>query len=61
MNDKRKCIDNLANEAESAASQQTMENLYETTRQLYSRLKTTNYQIRDENGNLLTTIDDHRK
>lgn len=51
-NDKRKYIDNLAKEAESAASQQNMKKLYETTRQLSSRFQTTNHQIRDANGNL---------
>ena len=44
-NDKRKYIEDLAKEAETAASQHNMKSLYNTTKQMSSRFKASNHQI----------------
>ena len=59
--DKRKFIDDLAKEAETAARQHNMKTLYDTTKQLSSKFKATNHQIRDLNGHLQTTTEDQHK
>ena len=60
-NDKRKYIEDLAKEAETAASQHNMKTLYDTTKQKSSRFKASNHQIKDLNGRLLTTTEDQNK
>ena len=61
MKDKRKFIDDLAKEAEAAAKQHNVKTLYDTTKQLSRKFKTTNHQIRDFNGRLLTTTEEQHK
>ena len=56
--DKRKYIDDLVKEAETAARQHNVKTLYDTTKQLSSRFRVINHQIRDLNGCLLTTTED---
>ena len=58
--DKRKFIDDLAKEAEAAARQHNMKILYDTTKQLSRKFKATNHQIRDLNGRLITTEEQHK-
>jgi len=45
--DKRKFTDDLAKEAETAASLHNMKTLYDTTKQLSRKFKETNHQIMD--------------
>ena len=59
--DERKYIDDLVKEAETTASHHNMQKLYATTRQMSSRFKATNHQIRDLNGNVLTTTEEQSK
>ena len=59
--DKRKFIDDLAKEAETTAWQPNKNSLYDTTKQLSSRFRATNHQIRDLNGRLLTTTEEQQK
>ena len=59
--DKRKYIDNLAKEAETAASHHNMKKLYDTTKQTSSRFNATNHQIGNLNGNILTTTEEQSK
>ena len=59
--DNRKFIDDLAKEAEAAARQHNMKTLYDTTKQLSSKFKATNHQIRDLNGCLLPTTEEQHK
>ena len=60
-NDKRKYIEDLAKEAETAASQHNLKTLYDTTKQMSSRFKASNHQIKGLNGRLLTTTEDQNK
>jgi len=60
-NDKRRYIEDLAKEAETAASQHNMKTLYDTTKQMSSRFKASNHQIKDLNGRLLTSTEDQNK
>jgi len=59
--DKIKYIEDLAKESETAASQHNMKTLYDTTKQMSSRFKASNHQIKDLNGHLLTTTEDQNK
>ena len=60
-NEKRKYIAYLAKEAETAASQHDMKTLYDTTKQMSSRFKASNHQIKDLNGRPLTTTEGQKK
>ena len=52
--DKRKLIQNMAEEAEQAAGQNNMKRLYEITRTLSGKNANHNKPIRDKNGKLIT-------
>ena len=56
--DKRKHINNIAAEAEEAASKGDLKTVYATTRLLSGRRNNPNRPVRDKEGKLLTTIED---
>ena len=56
--DKRKFINDLAKEAEPAAKQQRMKDLYDLTKKLAVKKSSTSKPIKDEHGNTLTKQED---
>ena len=56
--DKRKFNNNLANEAEIAANQHRIKDLYELTRKLKGRNSSASKPIKDEHSNTLTKQQD---
>ncbi|KAJ8346757.1 hypothetical protein SKAU_G00281580 [Synaphobranchus kaupii] len=59
--DKRAHIDNLAQQAETAAAQGNMKDLYMITKKLAGRFQQTDKPVKDEQGNPITTTQDQRK
>ena len=59
--DKREFINNLAKEAEIAANQHRMKDLYELTRKLAGKKSSTPKPIKDKHGNTLTKQEDQLK
>lgn len=59
--DKRNYIKDLAQKAEDAASKNNLKNLYLTTKKLAGRFRRTNTQIRNIQGQLLTTKEEQQK
>ena len=59
--DKANFIEDLAKEAEDASTQGNMKQLYEITRKLAGKYKTTDRPIKDKNGNVLTSDEDQLK
>ena len=55
--DKRKFVEGLAQEAEKAAASRDMKQLYDTTRKLAGKFKTSERPIRDKNGSVLMGAD----
>ena len=55
--DKRKYIDNLAEEAEDAARNENMKQLYDTTRKLSGKYSRPQRPVRDKEGNSIKTKD----
>jgi hypothetical protein len=56
--DKRNHIDNLAKQAEEAAGQGNLRELYMVTRKLSNKFQQTEKPVKDKNGNPLTTAED---
>ncbi|KAK7103279.1 hypothetical protein V1264_018211 [Littorina saxatilis] len=59
--DKKDYIDNLAKEAEEAAGQGNLKDLYMTTKKLAGKFQQTDKPVRDKNGDPITTTDDQMK
>ena len=59
--DKQNYIEALAQEAEDAAGQNNLKELYMTTKKLAGRFRQTNTQIRDKQGRLLTTKEEQHQ
>ena len=59
--DKENFIDSLAKEAEDAAAQGNMKQLYDTTRKLAGKYKQVDGPIEDKKGNVLTSDEDQLK
>ena len=55
--DKRDFVEGLAEEAERAAANRNMKQLYDTTKKLAGKLKKSERPIRDNNGTVLTGVD----
>nr|KAG5690467.1 hypothetical protein BaRGS_016467 [Batillaria attramentaria] len=59
--DKRDYIDNLANQAEEAAGQGNLKNLYQVTKKLAGKFQQTDKPVKDKNGHPLTTTEEQLK
>lgn len=59
--DKRRYVENLAKEAEEAAGQGIMRELYNTTKKLSNRFPQTDKPVRDKHSNTLKIIEEHLK
>lgn len=59
--DKRAHIDNLAQQADTAAAQGNMKDLYMITRKLAGKLHQTDKPVKDKQGNPISTTEDQRK
>ena len=59
--DKQNYIEALAQEAEEAAGENNLKELYMTTKKLAGRFRQTNTQIRDKQGRLLTTKEEQHQ
>jgi len=59
--DKRKFIENLADEAEEASQKGNMKELYDTTKKLTGKYNKADRPIKDKEGNTLTTTEDQTK
>nr|KAG5700280.1 hypothetical protein BaRGS_022907 [Batillaria attramentaria] len=56
--DKRDYIDNLASQAEEAARQGNLKDLYQVTKKLAGKFQQTDKPVKDKNGHPLTTTED---
>nr|KAG5697115.1 hypothetical protein BaRGS_015250 [Batillaria attramentaria] len=56
--DKRDYIDNLASQAEEAARQGNLRDLYQVTKKLAGKFQQTDKPVKDKNGHPLTTTED---
>jgi len=56
--DKRNFVDALAEKAEQAAQQKNMKELYDTTRKLSGKRRTTDHPVKDTTGEVLTKQED---
>ena len=59
--DKRAHIENLAQQAEKAAGQGNLKDLYMITKKLAGRFQQTDKPVKDKEGNKLTTTEDQRR
>nr|KAG5700386.1 hypothetical protein BaRGS_029638 [Batillaria attramentaria] len=59
--DKRDYIDNLANQAEEAAGQGNLKDLYQVTKKLAGKFQQTDKPVKDKNGHPLTTTEEQLK
>nr|KAG5686382.1 hypothetical protein BaRGS_018690 [Batillaria attramentaria] len=59
--DKRDYIDNLASQAEKAARQGNLKDLYQVTKKLASKFQQTDKPVKDKNGHPLTTTEEQLK
>nr|KAG5709545.1 hypothetical protein BaRGS_001595 [Batillaria attramentaria] len=59
--DKRDYIDNLANQAEEAARQGNLKDLYQVTKKLAGKFQQTDKPVKDKNGHPLTTTEEQLK
>ena len=59
--DKRDHIDNLAKQAETAAGQGNLKELYMITKKLAGKFQQTDKPVKDKHGNPLTTTEDQRR
>nr|KAG5697245.1 hypothetical protein BaRGS_028981 [Batillaria attramentaria] len=59
--DKRDYIDNLANQAEEAAGQGNLKDLYQVTKKLVGKFQQTDKPVKDKNGHPLTTTEEQLK
>nr|KAG5708629.1 hypothetical protein BaRGS_034846 [Batillaria attramentaria] len=59
--DKRDYIDNLANQAEEAAGQGNLKDLYQVTKKLAGKFRQTDKPVKDKNGHPLTTTEEQLK
>nr|KAG5686924.1 hypothetical protein BaRGS_020733 [Batillaria attramentaria] len=59
--DKRDYIDNLANQAEEAAGQGNLKDLYQLTKKLAGKFQQTDKPVKDKNGHPLTTTEEQLK
>nr|KAG5703496.1 hypothetical protein BaRGS_020130 [Batillaria attramentaria] len=59
--DKRDYIDNLASQAEEAARQGNLKNLYQVTKKLAGKFQQTDKPVKDKNGHPLTTTEEQLK
>nr|KAG5700998.1 hypothetical protein BaRGS_022709 [Batillaria attramentaria] len=59
--DKRDYIDNLANQAEEAALQGNLKDLYQVTKKLAGKFQQTDKPVNDKNGHPLTTTEEQLK
>lgn len=59
--DKQNYIEALAQEAEEAAGENNLKELYMTTKKLAGKFRQTNAQIRDKQGRLLSTKEEHQR
>ena len=57
-NDKRRYIDNRAEQAEEAAARRNMKELYDTTKKLAGKFQQENHTIKDKQRNNLTKTED---
>ena len=60
-NDKRDCIDDLARQAETAAGQGSLRNLYLVTKKLLGKFQQTDKPVKEKNRNPLTTTKEQLK
>ena len=58
--DKRRFIEELTEEAETAAGQRNMKKLYDITRRLSGKNSNPSCPVKDKNGNLLSSEGDQR-
>nr|KAG5705192.1 hypothetical protein BaRGS_011218 [Batillaria attramentaria] len=56
--DKRDYIDNLASQAEEAAGQGNLKDLYQVTKKLAGKFQQTDKPVKDKNGHPLTTTEE---
>ena len=56
--DKRKTIDDIAQEAEEVAEKRDMKKVYDTTRLLSGKRNVQSTPVKDKNGDVLTSTDD---
>nr|KAG5712763.1 hypothetical protein BaRGS_029818 [Batillaria attramentaria] len=59
--DKRDYIDNLASQAEEAARQGNLKDLYQVTKKLMGKFQQTDKPVKDKNGHPLTTTEEQLK
>nr|KAG5688457.1 hypothetical protein BaRGS_003054 [Batillaria attramentaria] len=59
--DKRDYIDNLASQAEEAAGQGNLKDLYQVTKKLAGKFQQTDKPVKDKNGHPLTTTEEQLK
>nr|KAG5690011.1 hypothetical protein BaRGS_007313 [Batillaria attramentaria] len=59
--DKRDYIDNLANQAEEAAGQGNLKDLYQVTKKFAGKFQQTDKPVKDKNGHPLTTTEEQLK
>nr|KAG5685412.1 hypothetical protein BaRGS_027207 [Batillaria attramentaria] len=59
--DKRDYIDNLASQAEEAARQGNLKDLYQVTKKLAGKFQQTDKPVKDKNGHPLTTTEEQLK
>lgn len=59
--DKREFVDNLARQAEEAAAQRNLKDLYSITKKLSGKFQQTDRPVKDKQGNPLSTTDDQRR
>ena len=59
--DKRDHIDNLAQQAETAAGQGNLKDLYMITKKLAGKFQQTDKPVKNKQGNTLTTTEDQRR
>nr|KAG5704670.1 hypothetical protein BaRGS_025312 [Batillaria attramentaria] len=59
--DKRDYIDDLANQAEEAAGQGNLKDLYQVTKKLAGKFQQTDKPVKDKNGHPLTTTEEQLK
>nr|KAG5689406.1 hypothetical protein BaRGS_017924 [Batillaria attramentaria] len=59
--DQRDYIDNLANQAEEAAGQGNLKDLYQVTKKLAGKFQQTDKPVKDKNGHPLTTTEEQLK
>jgi hypothetical protein len=58
--DKRKCVEQLAEEAESACGKDDIKTLYNITRQLSGKTSNPNTHVKDSNDKTLTKLEDQQ-